>query len=82
MKVRLHYAGKGGKWRRITGDAPFPPRVGREFRVNKSRGGRFDTVVVTEVLEGGRFRTDDGQRYRVEVIDAKLLQIMTRKALG
>ncbi len=79
MKVKLSVvAGRGFRWRSMTGQAIYPPIVGRPFVLVTSKGRVVKTTKVVS-LDGTTFKTASGATFNVDLLDIKALQIAARR---
>ncbi len=78
MKVRLSVvAGRGFRWRSMTGEAIYPPIVGKPFVLVTRKRVVKTTKVVS--LDGTTFKTASGATFNVDLLDIKALQIAARR---
>ncbi len=78
MKVRLSVvAGRGYRWRSMTGEAIYPPIVGKPFVLVTRKRVVKTTKVVS--LDGTTFKTASGATFNVDLLDIKALQIAARR---
>ena len=74
MKVRLSVVkGRGFRWNTRTGQAIYPPIVGKPF-VLVARKGTVKTSPVVS-LDGQKFTTESGAVFEVELLDALVLKV-------
>ncbi len=78
MKVRLSVvAGRGFRWRSMTGEAIYPPIVGKPCVLVTRKRVVKTTKVVS--LDGTTFKTASGATFNVDLLDIKALQIAARR---